>query len=55
MGILPGFGAFGAPLILINDNGKEFKGDFQEDLNKYWTSSKVQFTDLYAGVLTPKK
>ena len=47
MGILPGFGAFGAPLILIHDNGKEFKGDFQEDINKYWTSSKVRFTDVH--------
>lgn len=40
--ILPAFGSFGAPLILVHDNGSEFKGKFAEDINHFWSHSKVR-------------
>ena len=39
--LLPSFGAFGPPLILIADNGPEFHGHFGDAISEVWTRTKV--------------
>ena len=39
--LMPAFGCFGPPIVLIHDNGNEFAGEFSQDVALMWPGTKI--------------